>query len=126
MMIDECEDVDHNCMWYLIQHVISTYLNGLLNYRPDISALQNRGAIGSGSTALNVSTLNPNNPYQGPALEDLEAPKRQTSLDGEAIKIVIHDVDSGPLCASKRRVILNRDPSDKAHRSECNFSFIAH
>lgn len=52
------------------------------------------------------------------ALEDLEAPKRQTSLDGEAIKIVIHDVDSGPLCASKRRIILRRDPSDKAHRSE--------
>lgn len=52
------------------------------------------------------------------ALEDLEAPKRQTSLDGEAIKIVIHDVDSGPQCASKRRIILRRDPSDKAHRSE--------
>lgn len=51
-------------------------------------------------------------------MEDLEAPKRQTSLDGEAIKIVIHDVDSGPLCASKRRIILRRDPSDKAHRSE--------
>ena len=60
----------------------------------------------------------PNVPtYQCPALEDLEAPKRQTSLDGEAIKIVIHDVDSGPLCAAKRRVILRRDPMDKAHRS---------
>lgn len=54
----------------------------------------------------------------GPALEDLEAPKRQTSLDGEAIKIVIHDVDSGQLTtASKRRVILRRDPNEKAHRS---------
>lgn len=80
--------------------------------------------------------MNPVNPYQGPgehfqkndcvdftniaflALEDLEAPKRQTSLDGEAIKIVIHDVDSGPQCASKRRIILRRDPTDKAHRSE--------
>ncbi|KAL1378683.1 hypothetical protein pipiens_003930 [Culex pipiens pipiens] len=55
--------------------------------------------------------------YQCPALEDLEAPRRQTSLDGEAIKIVIHDVDSGPLCASKRRVILQKDPADKAHRT---------
>lgn len=56
--------------------------------------------------------------YQIPALEDLEAPRRQTSLDGEAIKIVIHDVDSGPLCASKRRVVLQKDPADKAHRSK--------
>lgn len=39
-------------------------------------------------------------------------------MDGEAIKIVIHDVDSGPICASKRRVILRRDPTDKAHRSK--------
>lgn len=61
--------------------------------------------------------LNPT-PYHAPALEDLEAPRRQTSLDGEAIKIVIHDVDSGPICASKRRVVLRRDPTDKAHRSK--------
>lgn len=60
-------------------------------------------------------------------MEDLEAPRRQTSMDGEAIKIVIHDVDSGPICASKRRVVLRRDPTDKAHRSEythaCSFQF---
>lgn len=56
-------------------------------------------------------------PFQPPALEDLEAPRRQTSLDGEAIKIIIHDVDSGPFLASKRRVTLRRDPTDKAHRS---------
>lgn len=62
--------------------------------------------------------MNPN-PYQVPALEDLEAPRRQLSLDGEAIKIVIHDVDSGPICASKRRIVLRRDPTDKAHRSKC-------
>lgn len=55
--------------------------------------------------------------FQPPALEDLEAPRRQTSLDGEAIKIIIHDVDSGPFLASKRRVTLRRDPTDKAHRS---------
>jgi hypothetical protein len=62
-------------------------------------------------------------PYQStvPNLEDLEAPRRQTSLDGESIKIVIHDVDSGPTCASKRRVILRRDPADKAHRSKYIF-----
>lgn len=62
--------------------------------------------------------------FKGPALEDLEAPKRQTSLDGEAIKIVIHDVDSGQLTtASKRRIILRRDPNEKAHRST-NDSFL--
>lgn len=78
-------------------------------FRPDIAALRDRGAI---PTQLAIS------PYQGPALEDLEAPRRQTSMDGEAIKIVIHDVDSGPICASKRRVILRKDPTDKAHRSK--------
>uniref|UniRef100_A0A1B0GKV4 PDZ domain-containing protein n=1 Tax=Lutzomyia longipalpis TaxID=7200 RepID=A0A1B0GKV4_LUTLO len=75
---------------------------------PDISALQNRNA--------NPMVIPPPS-YQTPTLEDLEAPRRQTSLDGEAIKIVIHDVDSGQGCASKRRVVLRRDPSDKAHRT---------
>ncbi|XP_055546188.1 uncharacterized protein LOC129730681 [Wyeomyia smithii] len=72
---------------------------------PDISALRNN------QNSANIPI------YQCPALEDLEAPRRQTSLDGEAIKIVIHDVDSGPLFASKRRVILQKDPADKAHRT---------
>ncbi|XP_058450782.1 protein piccolo isoform X3 [Malaya genurostris] len=72
---------------------------------PDIAAIRNN---------QNISNIPL---YQCPALEDLEAPRRQTSLDGEAIKIVIHDVDSGPLFASKRRVILQKDPSDKAHRT---------
>lgn len=53
-------------------------------------------------------------------MEDLEAPKRQASLDGEAIKIVIHDFDSGPQCATKRRIVIRRDPNDKGHRSEYN------
>lgn len=87
-----------------------------MHTRPDISALRERGVLGANMPA--TLAINPVNPYQGPALEDLEAPKRQTSLDGEAIKIVIHDVDSGPLCASKRRIILRRDPTDKAHRSK--------
>lgn len=58
-------------------------------------------------------------PRPTPALEDLEAaPRRQASVDAEAIRIVIHDVDSGPAAAAQRRVVLRRDPSDKAHRSE--------
>ncbi|ENN80843.1 hypothetical protein YQE_02749, partial [Dendroctonus ponderosae] len=53
-----------------------------------------------------------------PALEDLEAaPRRQASVDAEAIRIVIHDVDSGSSSAAQKRVILRRDPSDKAHRT---------
>lgn len=81
-----------------------------LIHRPDIAALRDRGAIPAQLIAPPT--------FQGPSLEDLEAPRRQTSLDGEAIKIVIHDVDSGPTCASKRRIFLRRDPCDKAHRSE--------
>lgn len=64
--------------------------------------------------------------FQPPALEDLEAPRRQTSLDGEAIKIIIHDVDSGPFFAAKRRVTLRRDPTDKAHRSIFPFFLLFH
>ncbi|XP_066260247.1 regulating synaptic membrane exocytosis protein 2 isoform X2 [Euwallacea similis] len=54
-----------------------------------------------------------------PALEDLEAtPRRQASVDAEAIRIVIHDVDSGSSAsAAQKRVVLRRDPSDKAHRT---------
>ncbi|XP_058058241.1 uncharacterized protein LOC131209242 [Anopheles bellator] len=76
---------------------------------PDISALKDKSAQNAAN--MNISV------YQCPALEDLEAPKRQTSLDGEGIKIVIHDADAGPLCAAKRSVTLRRDPSDKAHRT---------
>lgn len=84
-------------------------------FRPDIAALQNRGAL---PTGLAASIPAPMASFTGPNLEDLEAPRRQTSMDGEAIRIVIHDVDSGPICASKRRIILRRDPTDKAHRSK--------
>uniref|UniRef100_A0A1B0G406 PDZ domain-containing protein n=1 Tax=Glossina morsitans morsitans TaxID=37546 RepID=A0A1B0G406_GLOMM len=77
---------------------------------PDLAALQSRGAI--------PTTIPPPlAAFTGPNLEDLEAPRRQTSMDGEAIKIVIHDVDSGPICSSKRRIVLRKDPSDKAHRT---------
>ncbi|XP_017843098.2 regulating synaptic membrane exocytosis protein 2 isoform X2 [Drosophila busckii] len=81
---------------------------------PDIAALQNRGAL---PTGLQAAIPPPMASFTGPNLEDLEAPRRQTSMDGEAIRIVIHDVDSGPICASKRRIILRRDPTDKAHRT---------
>lgn len=85
------------------------------SFRPDIAMLQNRGAL----PAVPPSSIPPPMAsFTGPNLEDLEAPRRQTSMDGEAIRIVIHDVDSGPICASKRRIILRRDPTDKAHRSE--------
>lgn len=59
------------------------------------------------------------NPRPTPALEDLEAtPRRQASIDAEAIRIVIHDVDSAPGPAAQKRVVLRRDPADKAHRSK--------
>lgn len=79
--------------------------------RPDIAALRDRGAL---PAQIPVSQA----PLKAPALEDLEAPRRQTSLDEEAIKIEIQDVDSGPIVASKCRVVLHRDPGDKAHRSK--------
>lgn len=40
------------------------------------------------------------------------AAARQMSVDAEAIKIVIHDVDD----RDPRRVMLRRDPNDKGHR----------
>lgn len=80
-------------------------------FRPDIAALR----------AL------PPTPWSAAALEELEAPRRQASVDGEAIKIVIHDVDSGlPITAAKRRVVLRRDPADKAHRSKFNINPYIH
>lgn len=85
--------------------------------RPDLAALQSRGAIPS-STVIPSAIPPPMAAFTGPNLEDLEAPRRQTSVDAEAIKIVIHDVDSGPICSSKRRIVLRKDPSDKAHRSK--------
>ncbi|XP_048525031.1 regulating synaptic membrane exocytosis protein 1 [Dendroctonus ponderosae] len=72
-----------------------------------------------GSYLPDVGGLRPAVPVRPtPALEDLEAaPRRQASVDAEAIRIVIHDVDSGSSSAAQKRVILRRDPSDKAHRT---------
>ncbi|KAK9739458.1 hypothetical protein QE152_g9044 [Popillia japonica] len=75
---------------------------------PDIAALRTAAAVVPRPTAT-------------PALEDLEpAPRRQASVDAEAIRIVIHDVDSAPAASAQRRIILRRDPTDKAHRSKLN------
>ncbi|XP_044762020.1 regulating synaptic membrane exocytosis protein 1 isoform X2 [Coccinella septempunctata] len=57
-------------------------------------------------------------PRPAPPLEEIETtPRRQASVDAEAIRIIIHDVDSGGGSSAKKRVILRRDPSDKAHRT---------
>nr|CAD7430077.1 unnamed protein product [Timema monikensis] len=62
-------------------------------------------------------------PVPRPPLHDGgDSVRRQASVaDGEAIKIVIHDVDSeanlGARPGSKRRVVLRRDPGDKGHRT---------
>nr|XP_024214691.1 regulating synaptic membrane exocytosis protein 1 isoform X3 [Halyomorpha halys] len=76
---------------------------------PDITAI--RGSQTRASIAAPVARV-----------ADTEAMRRQTSVtDGEAIKIVIHDVDCdasfGSRTTSKRRVNLRRDPTDKAHRT---------
>ncbi|KDR14477.1 Protein piccolo [Zootermopsis nevadensis] len=81
---------------------------------PDLSAIQAR-IPAARPTAVPPRTM-----------DDLcggETVRRQASVtDGESIKIVIHDVDSDSNFStrpgSKRRVLLRRDPSDKAHRSE--------
>ncbi|XP_075225744.1 regulating synaptic membrane exocytosis protein fife [Lycorma delicatula] len=77
---------------------------------PDINAIRARG---EGSRAsINV-------PIPRPAEDHLtDSVRRQQSVtDGEAIKIVIHDVDYDPNLRSKRRVTLKKDPTDKAHRT---------
>ncbi|CAG9763892.1 unnamed protein product [Ceutorhynchus assimilis] len=74
------------------------------SYLPDIGGLRTAAV--------------PPTPRPTPALEDLEAtPRRQASVDAEAIRIVIHDVDSGSASAAQKRVVLRRDPGDKAHRT---------
>ncbi|XP_065348857.1 regulating synaptic membrane exocytosis protein 1 isoform X3 [Cloeon dipterum] len=57
----------------------------------------------------------------GQEVDSGEPVRRQASVTaGEDIKIVIHDVDSEAAMSrpgTKRRVVLRRDPSDKAHRT---------
>ncbi|XP_063382543.1 regulating synaptic membrane exocytosis protein 1 isoform X2 [Cydia fagiglandana] len=80
---------------------------------PDIAALQQRTGALSAMAAL-ARTGDPSE-APGPsaaAVAAAAAAARQMSVDAEAIKIVIHDVDD----RSPRRVSLRRDPSDKRSR----------
>ncbi|CAG9833856.1 unnamed protein product [Diabrotica balteata] len=83
-----------------------------------IAPEEDRRTARRGSRLPDIAGLRPMAPRPTPALEDLEAaPRRQQSVDAEAIRIVIHDVDSGTSAAAQKRVVLRRDPSDKAHRN---------
>ncbi|XP_068618702.1 regulating synaptic membrane exocytosis protein 2 [Battus philenor] len=73
---------------------------------PDIAALQQRTGALSAMAAL------ASRGSDGESAASVAA-ARQMSVDAEAIKIVIHDVDD----RSPRRVTLRRDPNDKGHRS---------
>ncbi|KAJ0178364.1 hypothetical protein K1T71_006187 [Dendrolimus kikuchii] len=76
---------------------------------PDIAALQQRtGALSAIAAMASRVTDAPTEPSAASI-----AAARQMSVDAEAIKIVIHDVDD----RSPKRVSLRRDPNDKGHRS---------
>ncbi|XP_063222344.1 regulating synaptic membrane exocytosis protein 2 [Bacillus rossius redtenbacheri] len=76
---------------------------------------------GSQLPDLGMRALPPTPPLAAAPRPPHEDPvRRQASVaDGEAIKIVIHDVDSDPVArpGSKRRLVLRRDPGDKGHRT---------
>ncbi|KOB76000.1 Fife, isoform B, partial [Operophtera brumata] len=74
---------------------------------PDIAALQQR------TGTLSALSSSENSAANAAAAAAAAAAARQMSVDAEAIKIVIHDVDD----SSPRRVSLRRDPNDKGHRS---------
>ncbi|CAH0398694.1 unnamed protein product [Chilo suppressalis] len=83
---------------------------------PDIAALQQRTGALSAMAAL--ATRGPDAAAEPSAsvtaaAAAAAAAARQMSVDAEAIKIVIHDVDD----RTPRRVSLRRDPNDKGHRS---------
>lgn len=101
----------------------TSHLSGFLYesniFSPDIAALQQRtGALGAmaaltsrGSDSSDASSAS----SIAAAAAAAAAAARQMSVDAEAIKIVIHDVDD----RTPRRVSLRRDPNDKGHR--CKF-----
>ncbi|XP_072947554.1 uncharacterized protein Fife isoform X2 [Epargyreus clarus] len=75
---------------------------------PDIAALQQRtGALSA------MAALASRGSDESASSAAAAAAARQMSVDAEAIKIVIHDVDD----RTPRRVALRRDPNDKGHRS---------
>lgn len=82
--------------------------------RPDIAALQQRTGALSAMAALasRGSDEGPSSAAVAAAAAAAAAAARQMSVDAEAIKIVIHDVDD----RTPRRVALRRDPNDKGHR----------
>ncbi|XP_077264396.1 regulating synaptic membrane exocytosis protein fife isoform X3 [Temnothorax americanus] len=82
---------------------------------PDINAIRAltsaQPGAAKGAPAVAVSRV---------AAEERELPRQGSLVDGEGIKIVIHDVDSdlAPRMNPKRRVKLRRDPvMDKGHRT---------
>ncbi|XP_025423834.1 regulating synaptic membrane exocytosis protein 2 [Sipha flava] len=101
---------------------------------PDISNLRSAAECrGSRNSFSNRSSgdgqqlqQQPQQPQQPqPVIQETEqndTMRRQQSVAGEDIKIVIHDVDFDPnimgvRSGSKRKVILKRDLTDKAHRT---------
>ncbi|CAH0584192.1 unnamed protein product [Chrysodeixis includens] len=84
---------------------------------PDIAALQQKtgalnamAALASRSSDASEASIASVSAATAAAIS---AAARQMSVDAEAIKIVIHDVDD----RTPRRVSLRRDPNDKGHRS---------
>ncbi|XP_050429607.1 regulating synaptic membrane exocytosis protein 1 isoform X2 [Adelges cooleyi] len=102
---------------------------------PDISGLRSavesrsggRNSFSGRSVADGQQTQQQSQQVQQPVTVSQEQDqndtmRRQTSVAGEDIKIVIHDVDFDPnmmgaRSGSKRKVILKRDLTDKAHRT---------
>lgn len=95
----------HHC---LVSHI----------YSPDIAALQQRtGALSAMSLASRGSETEAPSAAALAAAAAAAAAARQMSVDAEAIKIVIHDVDD----RTPRRVTLRRDPNDIGHRCKLHF-----
>ncbi|CAH2039713.1 unnamed protein product, partial [Iphiclides podalirius] len=81
---------------------------------PDIAALQQRtGALSAMAALASRGSDAAESASVSAAAAAAVAAARQMSVDAEAIKIVIHDVDD----RTPRRVTLRRDPNDKGHRS---------
>lgn len=80
--------------------------------RPDIAALQQRTSAMAGLSPRGDSSSDTQSSAAPPPSAAAIAAARQMSVDAEAIKIVIHDVDDH----TPRRVSLRRDPNDKGHR----------
>ncbi|XP_020291700.1 regulating synaptic membrane exocytosis protein 1 isoform X3 [Pseudomyrmex gracilis] len=80
---------------------------------PDINAIR-------ALTSAQPGAAKGASPVSRVAAEERELPRQGSLVDGEGIKIVIHDVDSelAPRINAKRRVKLRRDPvADKGHRT---------